>query len=245
MEFVTHPGPSAFLTLTYNDENVPETDDGHLTLRKKETLKWVDHTSQRIQAFRYYIVGEYGEESLRPHYHLAVFLPPDGTVGKITEAWQRGYTSAYPLTRERAAYLARYTTKKLTSDTDPRLKPDQEPEFRSSSKRPALGAAFVSSLVRAYRTRPGQKLIESRGDIEPTVRISGKIYPIPEYIRRHARQHLGIPLLHRDRICHDGYDIHHAGRELAERDFDKALAEELKYNAKEKALKLRYSTKTI
>lgn len=98
-----------FVTLTYNDDNVPVCDEfvpvqtlvpshvqkfikrlrRHLEyLPKKQSLaKKRDHVNHKI---RYFCVGEYGTKSKRPHYHLIIFgwKPSDQTVWKL----QKGYT---------------------------------------------------------------------------------------------------------------------------------------------------------
>lgn len=196
-----HPLQVWFVTLTYDDKHVPRTPDGHLTLRKRKTLRWLHNQKRDVGSFRYYAVGEYGDLTRRPHYHLALFPGQPAQVNQLTAAWQEfGHTSAYPLNPARARYLANYTTKKLTKDTDERLERGQEPEFRTSSRNPPIGAAFIPPLVSAYRTRRGQQIIEERGDIERTLRIGGKVYPLAPYLLNKARERLGIPLLHRDRI---------------------------------------------
>lgn len=245
LETVTHPHLAWFVTLTYKDEELPVTVDYELTLAKKPTLKWINNLPRTVGPFRYYIVGEYGDESGRPHYHMAVFPEHDSQVRQITAQWSKGFTSAYPITPERAAYLAGYTTKKLTSHTDERLGRDQEPEFRTSSKNPPLAHAFVSTLVSSYSQPAGQKIIEERGDIEKSWRYGSRIYPLPKYVIRKARARLGIPALHRDRLIHNGYYAIHSGEEFAAWEPEIAAVQEEQINAKKKAVKNRYNTKTI
>jgi hypothetical protein len=232
LEEATNGNVCWFVTLTYDDDSLPTTPEGVPTLRKKRTLQWVRNQA-RNAGFRYYIVGEYGEKSLRPHYHLAIFPKEGWSIGNLTDAWKKGFTSAYPMSRERAGYLARYATKKLLSHTDPRLESGQEPEFRSSSRRPPLGASFVPMVVRAYDSRGGKTILKEKGDIERTVRIGGRIYPLPEYILRKVRRELGIPELHRDRLRHEGYEALHLQEEYAE--WDPEMSDQI-----EKTLRARF-----
>lgn len=202
---------SYFVTLTYSDANCPRTVEGDPTLRKKETLKWLNNEMSgrdKSGAFRYYLVGEYGDTTRRPHYHMALFPGPNFKLGQFLGRWQerRGFTQIDEITHARARYLANYTAKKLTKADDDRLLPGQEPEFRTSSRRPPIGHDFIEVLVRQYTTRAGSKVIAEHGDIERTFRVDGKIYPIAPYILNRAREELGIPLLHRDRIAaNDNY----------------------------------------
>ena len=205
MEQLTCAQRSWFLTLTFNDDHVPVTPEYDQTLRKQEFLDWRKATARSIAPFRYYAVGEYGDLSGRPHYHVAVFPRDDSPIERITDAWEFGFTSAYELTDERARYLAQYTTKKLTKADDDRLLPGQEPEFRVSSRVPGLGAPCVPAIVSQYRTGAGAKIVAERGDVERNIRFAGKIYPIAPFILEKVRRELGIPVLHRDRLCHPGY----------------------------------------
>ncbi len=213
-----HPGPGLFLTLTYDDEHVPRTLDCVLTLHKSEFQAWLKSALRTVGRFRYYAVGEYGDDTLRPHYHMAIFPNSHSQAKQFTNLWTAGFTSCYELNSTRAEYLADYTTKKLTSDTDERLVVGQEPEFRTSSRVPGLGAAFIPVVVSAYRTKSGKAIITERGDIERTVRIGGKIYPLPRYIANKARKTLGVPLTHEERLCHEGYYFYHHQIDFAERD---------------------------
>ncbi|AXL15098.1 replication initiator protein [Microviridae sp.] len=205
MEWLTTPEYSWFLTLTidpiYEKHVVSEDGAPVATLQKKEFLKWLNNTIEReTPGLRYYAIGEYGETTFRPHYHLAIFPKSADQVEKIQAAWTKGFTSASDLNHERARYLANYTAKKLTKDTDERLAPAQEPEFRTSSRRPPLGAAFVDNLHAHYLKPRAAKLVAERGDIERTFRIDGRIYPLGEWPLTKLRGKLGIPALHRDRI---------------------------------------------
>lgn len=206
LEQRSNPNISWFVTLTYDPENVPLTVGYDQTLKKKETTQWVQNQIKAGPSFRYYLVGEYGDVSGRPHYHMALFPDsPDFCIREWQQRWRRGFVSAYPLQGNRAAYLAKYTVKKLTSWEDSRLLPGQEPEFRTSSRTPAIGHRAWESLARAYETAEGSKILAERGDIERTCRLDGKVYPLDNYLKRKMREYLGIPLRHIDRLTHEGY----------------------------------------
>ena len=59
---------NTFLTLTYNDENLPK--DGSLS--KEEVQKYLKRLRERLDGreIKFYAAGEYGEDNGRPHYHL-------------------------------------------------------------------------------------------------------------------------------------------------------------------------------
>ena len=233
MEQLATPEYCWFVTLTYDEKHVPRTVEGVPTLRKKAFCNWRANVARDVGGFRYYAVGEYGDVSLRPHYHLAVFPSPGTDVNEILAKWTKGFTSCTPLHGKRARYLARYTTKKLTAAADPRLESDQEPEFRVSSRTPGLGAPLVPALVSRYRSVQGRNLIAERGDVERTIRIDGKIYPLGGFILAKVRKELGIPVLHRDRLSHEGYYKCH---QVEEAEIDEAgfWEYEVKLNAEKK-----------
>lgn len=243
MENAAYPDYAWFLTLTYDDENVPRTPDGVPTLHRSEFQTWIKKAYRHRGAFRYYAVGEYGDHTLRPHYHMAVFPQRGCEISRLADFWTKGFTSASPLNAQRARYLAEYTAKKLTKNTDPRLEPAQEPEFRVGSRRPPIGAALLPSLVRAYRSRAGQKIIAERGDVERTFRVSGEVYPISEYILRKLRTRLGLPLLHRDRLNHPGYYEWHQTQE-AENNPSLALEQDNRRRG-EKKIKINNQTQRV
>lgn len=241
LEAAVSPELPYFVTLTYSDEHVPVTPDGDQTLDKKSILKWVDNTKRNIGPFRYYIVGEYGSNTRRPHYHVALFPGSSNQVAEFTGQWKRGFTSTYPMDTGHAQYLAKYTCKKLTQATDDRLIGDQQPEFRTSSYKPPLADGFVHVLVRAYSSSGAKKIIEERGDIERTWRLGRKVYPLPRNVLRKARIALGIPELHSERLAHPGYFSLHHDREVAEWNPKIAVIEEVRHHAKTQANALKTS----
>lgn len=247
MEWRTHGG-GYFVTLTYNDDSIPVAHgpDGAAvqTLDKKRTLKWLNNCQSDLGSFRYYLVGEYGDTTGRPHYHMALFPTSDSQLGPILERWQdRGFTSHSEITTQRARYLARYTAKKLTAPNDPRLD-GREPEFRTSSRRPPLGAEFCDAIVNHYTKRQGAALIAEQGDIARTFRIDGQIYPIGDWALKKIRTELGIPTRHSDRLMHPNYEKYNPILEATCLP-DEAMAMEAKLNAKAKQQHHRSSTRNI
>lgn len=131
---------NCFLTLTYDDDHLPE--NGHLVLKHLQDFKkrlrakfaGVDSVPGVVlkhnqkNPIRTYDCGEYGETTFRPHYHMAVlnFRPYDlVTYSKnkhghtiysskaLDKLWGHGFVRVGDLTVESAAYVARYCTKKV------------------------------------------------------------------------------------------------------------------------------------
>lgn len=114
---------NCFVTLTYNDENMPE----HGSLYKPDLQKFFKRLRKRRGPFRYYACGEYGEQTKRAHYHACLFgmdfndRQAFRKIGEHTldvsnelnEIWGLGHTTVGNLSFETAAYCARYVTKKV------------------------------------------------------------------------------------------------------------------------------------
>lgn len=231
------PGTDAyFFTFTYDPDALPTTPDGHPTLRKKHFLKWLNNRSRTFGKFRYFAVGEYGEKFLRPHYHAGVFSINYGTALGLKEKWeaQAGFADLKLMSRERAAYLCQYTAKKLTKVDDERLAPGVEPEFRTSTRLPPIGAPGLPTLLHPYSLPAGKRILADRGDVERTYRIGDRIYPCDEYLLRKMRTALGIPVTHTGRIdAHPDYWQCHVQQE-AECDPKLAQVTQEKLRAKKK-----------
>lgn len=166
MELSTTEGPSSFITLTYDNKNLPLSEGvnhitgeiemfGNLVLEdlQKFMKRLREHTGKKI---RYFACGEYGEKSLRPHYHLIVFgyFPEDakflrkGRAGEynyyvsdeLNKLWPYGLHVVSDVTWESCAYTARYVVKKFTGDLSIRYEEKNiKPPFVVMSNRPGIG----------------------------------------------------------------------------------------------------------
>lgn len=148
---------SSFLTLTYNDANLPK--NGSLSVRDHQLFM---KRLRKHHDVRFYSCGEYGPKNLRPHYHICLFgyhFPDRVPFGagfyrsaELETLWPFGNSSVGDLTFESAAYTSRYVTEKLTGDAAKKKyeRIDEEtgeiyqltPEFNLMSRRPGVGASF-------------------------------------------------------------------------------------------------------
>jgi len=151
---------NCFVTLTYADapEHINRTDPQNFIKRLRH------HSSKPI---RYFLTGEYGEKTRRPHYHAILFgedflggaYDIDGKLygNKILDGiWKHGSVAASEFTLGTAMYVAGYVNKKL-NDTD---------TFSIMSKRPPLGMSWVKEHHDNLR----------RNEV---VVINGQEFPIP------------------------------------------------------------------
>lgn len=197
LEAQEHPS-SLFVTLTYSPENLPH--KGWLVPRDMQLFL------KRLRRFharpvRFFGVGEYGEQTWRPHYHLALFGDFNTFVDEsfrlrcsvISKAWTLGHVHVGLLTPASAAYLTRYTLKRLVKDGDPLLE-GRRPEFARMSRRPGLGRSAADNAVRAYtETRQGSALLAVSGDVPGDFIYQGRRYTWGRYLTRYMRSELGRP----------------------------------------------------
>lgn len=117
---------NAFITLTYNDENLQTQ-----SLCHRDYQLFIKRLRKNTKAeISYYMAGEYGTKNRRPHFHACIFGYdfPDKKYWKTTdtnsrlytsdqlnELWQhQGFTSIGDVTLESAGYIARYILSKKT-----------------------------------------------------------------------------------------------------------------------------------
>jgi hypothetical protein len=145
---------NSFLTLTYNDDNLPQhvvnpnTGECYAPLSvDPEHHRLFMHRLRKLyfkktgKTVRFFAVGEYGEKSGRPHYHYALFGFPHTMPELIREVWPYGNIMLGTLTYESASYVAGYVTKKLTTENDytATILQGRHPEFARQSRRPGIG----------------------------------------------------------------------------------------------------------
>lgn len=170
MELQDHE-ESWFITLTYDDEHVPKSesfdrDTGEIreasTLIKKDFQDFMKRLRKNYKydnKIRYYMAGEYGSVTKRPHYHAIIFglhlddlqvysQSPDGFVYYNSEflasAWQyKGFAVAAKVTWETCAYTARYIMKKLNGPASSVYEEwNIQPEFTLMSRRPGIAKNY-------------------------------------------------------------------------------------------------------
>lgn len=187
LEAAVHPA-SSFITLTYNEENLPDAGSlqpTDLQLWLKRIRKIYPHT------LRYYGVGEYGEQTERPHYHVALFGHDPRDTEAVKRTWHLGHSYTGELTLQSAQYIAGYVTKKLTSPDDPRLA-GRYPEFARMSLRPGIGAPGLPAVAAALQNKHGWDEIGARADVPGMLRHGGRTMPLGRYMRLRLRAEMNF-----------------------------------------------------
>lgn len=175
---------SAYITLTYKDEHVPPGQ----SLRHRDFQLFMKRLRKGTgQKVRYYMAGEYGEHTQRPHYHAALFgidFPDQKLLKKnhrgdnlyssaeLEKYWPLGYNTIGAVTFESAAYIARYIMKKITgqqqeqhykvTDTNTGEIIQRIPEYNRMSLKPGIGATWLQKYY--SDVYPGGQVL-SRGHL--------------------------------------------------------------------------------
>lgn len=155
---------SAFVTLTYSDEFLPE--DWSLQPDDMSGFWKRLRNSFPERSLRYFYCGEYGERSARPHYHALIF----GTdfhfdryfwrerKGRrffrsplLESKWEKGHCEIGSVEFGSARYVASYVMKKARAGDSQYERVDRStgeiwnvvPEFVRMSRRPGIGATWM------------------------------------------------------------------------------------------------------
>lgn len=199
---------SSFVTLTYSDENLPP--GGSLLV--KDAQDWLKRLRRSVEPLkiRYFLVGEYGDETQRPHYHAALFGLPGCVFGyriralrtrckcpscdRIRSTWSKGGTDCAFLEPESAQYIAGYTTKKMTNKHDPYVIEwlnGRAPEFARMSLKPGIGAAAMEDVADLLTSDSGIIALENGNDVPFALQHGKKLKPLGRYLRNVLRKTLG------------------------------------------------------
>lgn len=192
-----HP-VNSFLTLTYDDQHLPD----KRTLVKEDFQKFIralrKHTRRKI---RYFMCGEYGSRCedhqkkncpecgsiQRPHYHAILFgfdfedkyhWRTSDRGDRIYRSalleyhWYQGNSDIGSVTERSAGYVARYSLKKLGGEMAAEKYGDREHPYVAMSLKPGIGANWYA---------------QNETDIFPhdfAVDSKGRKNPVPKYYRR-------------------------------------------------------------
>lgn len=194
---------SSVVTLTYSEERLPVLGNAGATLVPKDAQDWLKRLRARIapMRLRFYLVGEYGDESWRPHYHAVLFGVGSCLRGRteqrrsyccepcelVRSSWGHGRIESRGLDHGGAQYVCGYVTKKMTRFDDARLE-GRHPEFARMSLRPGLGADALWDIADQLMKF---NLEERMADVPSGMRTMGKERALGRYLRRKLRTMVG------------------------------------------------------
>lgn len=179
---------TCFVTLTYDDDHLPP--DGCLQQKKDLTpfFKSVRH-KLAPQKLRYFAVGEYGENTLRPHYHLLLYGISYLHTDLIKRSWKKcdpdiGIEIGY-VQPESIRYCTEYCVKKW-DDRNERKPSHLSKEFFTSSRGPSggIGAPAIYEIAKNMRKQFHLKNHEPWNQPLPhSIRFQGKKWPLDRYMK--------------------------------------------------------------
>lgn len=145
-----HCVSSHFVTLTYDVEHLPVTENGLMTLvpsHLTDFWKLLRYYYDGRYKIIYYACGEYGSMNKRPHYHAIIFNCPQDLYVK---AWKYGMINVGNVNASSVGYTTGYMEKPFDvngdDDNDDRVK-----EFSRMSKN--LGLSYLTkSIVNWYKS---------------------------------------------------------------------------------------------
>lgn len=207
---------NAFVTLTYDDEHLPMVDSslyggpGLLpSLSLRDTQLWHKRLRKRLAPFRYryFLAGEYGSTTWRPHYHVALFGVPScarGITGLgmvrpdwkrccdacrlVGETWENGSVYLGVLEANSAQYVCSYVTKKMTRRDHWKLL-GRDPEFSKQSNRGGgLGIGALDEIASEWLRL---NLDDRQADVPVSLAHGRRELPLGRYLRRKLRARVG------------------------------------------------------
>lgn len=156
-----------FVTLTYDNDHCPTTDNGFMTLKKSDIQGFFKVLRRaNKEKLKYYVAGEYGGKYGRPHYHIILFnatlesligkayanmhrmgvLDLDGKQQYDCNYWDKGHITVGKLSPASAGYTLKYVSKETNVGVHKR--DDRLPEFSLMSKK--MGANYVSQAMKEW-----------------------------------------------------------------------------------------------
>lgn len=195
---------NAFVTLTYDNKNISK----NRSLHKRDLQLFWKRLRKSGENIRYMACGEYGRQTLRPHYHAIIFnyWPKDVkfykwndehqplyTSKELNKIWGLGYVIIGRATYESMAYTARYVFKKSYGITnDLHIKHNREPEFILTSRKGGIG---INALKQIDILKDGIPIKTSNGvkikELPTFIRNKWKEKDTEEYFKwsdNHARE---------------------------------------------------------
>lgn len=140
MKEAEHSSSAFFITLTYHPTKLPYTKSKKATLRKTDVQKFMKRLrKQNQQGIKYYLCGEYGHKTQRPHYHIILY---NADIETVLSAWGLGDIHIGKVTPASVGYTLKYIQK---ARSERQAGDDRLREFSLMSK--GLGKQYLSEAM--------------------------------------------------------------------------------------------------
>lgn len=181
-----------FVTLTYDNAHLPE----GANIKIEDVQKFMKRLRKRYHDIdiRSFGCAEYGDRGGRPHYHIMLFniafedeVPGpmrtsfDGAKYRcqnseiLSDLWGNGYTEIGTVTFASAAYVAKYTRKKLIEGVKEREDGRERERTIAVSNRPGIGHGYL------------ELHFEQTFGLDQ-IPLTNKVTPVPEYFMRKIKE---------------------------------------------------------
>lgn len=168
-----------FVTLTYDEENLPE--DGSLCPRHVDSF--FKSLRKKGYVFRYLYCGEYGDTTLRPHYHCLLWFDSDIEQDLIERLWKRGFVTVGTVTSESIRYVCGYVEKKAFKSTEFYYDRGLLPEFRRFSRRPGIGVSAWRSMCLLQVLSWKRSFCKFELEL-PRIIVDNKEWPVDRHLKQ-------------------------------------------------------------
>lgn len=216
LESATHAS-NTFVTLTYRDlTSLSGLKWKPTQLNPKHPQDFIKRLRKRLypHKIRYYLVGEYGDDKHRPHYHMVIFGMAGCYAGRtnnqlkkccenceaVKEIWGYGRIELGEVNAQSAMYICGYVTKKLTGKKQNLRKypwmVGRHPEFArmslgtSKDQKGGIGASAMT-LVASTLEPLSIQYMEKNSDVPTVLQHGPRKLPLGRYLRSILRQKMG------------------------------------------------------
>lgn len=145
----TQLNPGWFITLTYDEGHVKRIGD-RMSLRFRDIQLYIKRLRKAKHYVKYVAVGEYGTETLRPHYHLLIWTTASPRI--LEEQWKSSKDNTIlgslhfgKLNMQSAMYTLKYIIQ-------PKQKYDNGLERTRAQFSRGLGLAYLNTTMYDYHT---------------------------------------------------------------------------------------------
>lgn len=161
---------SNFITLTYDTKHVPISRAGYMSLSKRDIQLFFKRLRKLNEnQIKYFMSGEYGSQTMRPHYHIILF---NCAIETIQEAWALGRVHYGTVSGASVGYTLKYLSK--PGRVPFHKNDDRQPEFRLMSK--GLGKNYLTEQMTCWH----------KADLDNRVYVNledGKKCSMPRYYK--------------------------------------------------------------
>jgi hypothetical protein len=179
---------SYFSTLTYDDSEVvlASFDDGDIpVLYKPHLFQFLKNFRSRLTRkheddvffFRYFAVGEYGSNTVRPHYHVLIFCSHPIIHEEVLKCWGKGHVHHDSVQHAGALlYCCMDVGNSLPSEVASTFDSlGLQKPFRVMSRNPGIGASYFQD----------KELVDwhKASITRTTSRVDGSLYRLPRYLK--------------------------------------------------------------